>query len=154
MRLVVDASSGTIAQRIDYDVWGAVTADSNPGFQPFGFAGGLYDRRTTLVHFGAREYDPATARWLQQDPIGFAGGDANLYTYVGNDPVNAIDPTGLFIDTLFDLGFVAYDLYHLHADPCNAGEHLTALGLDSLAVLLPFVTGAARHSRQFAPICG
>jgi hypothetical protein len=40
---------------MDYDAWGNVLLDTNPGFQPFGFAGGLYDRDTRLVKFGARE---------------------------------------------------------------------------------------------------
>ena len=44
VRLVVNTTTGAVAQRIDYDPWGRVTADSNPGFQPFGYAGGLYDR--------------------------------------------------------------------------------------------------------------
>jgi RHS repeat-associated protein len=80
---------------MDYDEWGRVTFDSNPGFQPFGFAGGLYDRDTGLVRFGARDYDPETGRWTAKDPILFAGGDANLYGYVKNDPVNWIDSSGL-----------------------------------------------------------
>ncbi|MEX0729917.1 MAG: RHS repeat-associated core domain-containing protein, partial [Aquisalimonadaceae bacterium] len=45
--------------------------------------------------FGARDYDPQTGRWSAKDPIGFAGGDTNLYGYVLNDPVNLIDPEGL-----------------------------------------------------------
>ena len=69
--------------------------DTNPGFQPFGFAGGLYDRDTGLVRFGARDYDPKTGRWTAKDPILFAGGGANLYGYVQNDPVNWRDPNGL-----------------------------------------------------------
>jgi RHS repeat-associated protein len=62
---------------------------------PFGFAGGLYDPDTELVRFGARDYDPETGRWTAKDPIWFAGGDTNLYAYVGNDPVNLIDYSGL-----------------------------------------------------------
>jgi RHS repeat-associated protein len=94
-RLVVDAATGAVAQRLDYDAFGQVLFDSNPGFQPFGFAGGLGDPDTGLVHFGARDYDPATGRWTSKDPLGFAAGDANLYAYAGNDPVNWLDPTGL-----------------------------------------------------------
>ena len=85
---MVDAVDGTIAQRLDYDTFGRVVFDSNPGFQPFGFGGGLMDRHTGLLRFGARDYDPEIGRWISKDPIGFAGGDTNLYAYVVNDPVN------------------------------------------------------------------
>jgi RHS repeat-associated protein len=40
-------------------------------------------------------YDPNVGRWTAQDPIGFEGGDVNLYRYVGNHPTNATDPSGL-----------------------------------------------------------
>jgi len=56
-RLVVDVATGNIAQRMDYDEFGKVTQDTRQGFQPFGFAGGLYDQDTKLVRFGARDYD-------------------------------------------------------------------------------------------------
>jgi RHS repeat-associated protein len=98
VRLVVNVNgstaSGSVVQRIDYDAWGNVTNTPTSFDQPFGFAGGLWDRDTGLVHFGAREYDPVTGRWLQKDPIRFRGGDTNLYAYVGGDPVNRIDPSG------------------------------------------------------------
>ncbi len=94
-RLVVNTTDGTIAQRMDYDEFGKVTQDTNAGFQPFGFAGGLYDRDTGLIRFGARDYDAVTGRWTGKDPIDFSGADVNLYAYVGNNPVNFIDPTGL-----------------------------------------------------------
>ena len=94
-RLVVNTSDGSIVQRIDYDIWGNVTNDTNPGFQPFGFAGGVYDRDTGLVRFGARDYDPETGRWTAKDPIGFLGGDTNEYGYVIEDPLNWIDDHGL-----------------------------------------------------------
>ena len=65
-------------------------------FQPFGYAGGLYDRRTGLERFGVRDYDPGTGRWIEPDSILFAGGGTNLYAYADNDPVNYIDVTGLW----------------------------------------------------------
>jgi RHS repeat-associated protein len=83
-----------VVQRIDYDEYGVVLSDSNPGFQPFGYAGGIDDREAGLVRFGARDYDPLTGRWLTKDPIGLAD-DLNLYAYVKSVPVSAVDPTGL-----------------------------------------------------------
>ena len=63
---------------------------------PFGFAGGLYDSNTKLVHFGFREYDPAIGRWFSKDPLLFGGGASNFYGYVLQEPVNLVDPLGLF----------------------------------------------------------
>ena len=94
VRRVVHTGTGTIWQRLDYDEFGVVFRDSNPGFQPFGFAGGLYDPETYLVRFGWRDYDPRIGRWTAKDPIHFRGGDTNLYTYAANDPVNRVDRTG------------------------------------------------------------
>ena len=94
-KIIIDASTGALAQRMDYDEFGNVTSDTNPGFQPFGFAGGLYDRDTRLSRFGARDYDAQVGRWTVKDPIIFSGGDTNLFGYVLNDPINMIDPSGL-----------------------------------------------------------
>src|SRR5690606_5743820 len=82
--------------RMDYSPFGRVMSDSNPGFQPLGFAGGVYDSISGLTRFGARDYDAYTGRWTAKDPIRWAGGDVNLYGYVANDPVNRVDPSGLY----------------------------------------------------------
>jgi RHS repeat-associated protein len=95
VRLVVNVANGTVAQRLDYDEFGRVTVNTNPGFQPFGYAGGLSDDQTDLVRFGRRDYDPTSGRWTTKDPIRFGGGEENLYVYVGNDPLTWSDPTGL-----------------------------------------------------------
>lgn len=54
----------------------------------------MYDPETGLVRFGARDYDAYAGRWTIKDPIGFEGGDVNLYRYVNSDPVNYVDPEG------------------------------------------------------------
>ena len=93
--LVVNSSTGAIAEQLAFDEFGNVLSDTNPGFQPFGFAGGLYDQDTGLLRFGARDYNPKVGRWTAKDPILFDAGDTNLYGYVLNDPVNWLDPSGL-----------------------------------------------------------
>jgi RHS repeat-associated protein len=94
VRLVVNAATGAIAQRIDYDEFGIVTMDTSPGFQPFGYAGGVYDAQTRLVRYGTRDYDAETGRWTAKDPVRFEGGDVNLYGYGLGDPVNLFDRSG------------------------------------------------------------
>lgn len=95
LRFVIDTATGAIAQRIDYDEFGSVLLDTNPGFQPFGFAGGVYDSQTRLVRFGARDYDAQSGRWTSKDPLFFAGNQPNFFAYVSSDPINFIDPSGL-----------------------------------------------------------
>lgn len=53
------------------------------------------DAYTGLVRFGARDYDARFGRWTSKAPILFGGKQTNLFVYVGNDPVNYVDPTGL-----------------------------------------------------------
>lgn len=100
-RLVVQAETGEVAQRMDYDEFGRVVLDTNPGFQPFGFAGGLYDPDTGLVRLGARDYDAETGRWQAKDPLLFHGAQLNLYLYAAGDPVNLTDPTGCGPNALY-----------------------------------------------------
>ena len=109
-RVIINVATGEIVQRMDYDEFGKVILDTNPGFQPFGFAGGLYDPMTGLVRFGGRDYDPEVGRWTAKDPIGFLGGDTDLYCYVGNDPVNYIDLDGLARGDWWDLRTYLPDL--------------------------------------------
>jgi len=94
LRAVSDTNHNII-KKIVYDTFGNVLSDSNPSFKiPFGFAGGLYDSDTKLTRFGYRDYDAYTGKWTAKDPIGFGGGDSNLYGYVLGDPVGFVDPTG------------------------------------------------------------
>ena len=112
-RLVINTTDGSVVQAIEYDDWGNVLSNTNPGFTPFGFAGGLYDTDTKLVRFGARDYDPETGRWTAKDPIRFSGGDTNLFGYVFQDPVNLIDPKGEIAQEI-GIALVAGILYGIY----------------------------------------
>ncbi len=94
-RAVVKVADGSVVQRMTYDELGGVISDTATGFQPFGFAGGLYDPATSLVRFGARDYYAGAGRWTAKESLGFAGGDTNFYAYAFSDPINLIDPDGL-----------------------------------------------------------
>jgi len=135
VRLVVNSQTGVVTQRIDYDAWGKVLSDSNQGFQPFGFAGGLYDRDTGLVRFGARDYDPEIGRWTAKDPILFAGGDSNLFLYAGGDPINRIDPSGRIAWAPIALGAMVIAALAIDSSDDTAGH--IALIPAALAPLVP-----------------
>ena len=74
---------------------------------PIGFAGGLRDWTTGFVRFGARDYDPRTARFTTPDPSLFSGSPLNLYDYAAGDPISNVDPSGLACVGA-GLGAVAY----------------------------------------------
>jgi len=93
-RLVVDASTGTVVQSVDFDAWGVVLTAAGADIPTLGFAGGLYDPDTGFVRFGARDYDPQTGRWTSPEPMKTAG-ELNFYEYAGSDPVNGSDADGL-----------------------------------------------------------
>ncbi len=105
VRYVINPLSLQIVQEIDYDEFGNVMKNTNPDFQPLQYAGGLYDADTKLLKFGARDYDPTVGRWTTKDPIGFAGGDTNLYAYVGGNPMSFVDPDGRIPVPVIALGF-------------------------------------------------
>jgi len=95
-RLVIDVWTGEVVARMENDAFGRKLEDTDPGLMPFGFAGGIDDRDIGLVRFGARDYDARAGRWTAKDPIGLGGGDVQLYWYAAQDPINAIDPAGLY----------------------------------------------------------
>jgi RHS repeat-associated protein len=96
-------AAGQVVERYVYDPYGTVTVlDANwnqrAGSQyawRYLFQGGRYDPATGYYHFGARDYSPSLGSWLEQDPLGLGAGDPNVYRFVGGNPVNATDPSGL-----------------------------------------------------------
>jgi RHS repeat-associated protein len=87
-------STGAVAQSYQYDAFGNMTNGTPTITQPYTYTAREYDSETGLYYYRARHYDPIAGRFLQRDPISFAGGDVNLYAYVGNNPLYWIDPWG------------------------------------------------------------
>ena len=89
-------TGGTVLDSYSYLPFGEALTSQEAISNPFTFGGhvGVLHEGGGLFQMGARSYDPAQGRFVQPDPIGLAGG-ANLYAYVSNNPVNAVDPSGL-----------------------------------------------------------
>ena len=96
VRFLTD-ESGNIVQEYSYDVWGNLVSSSGSISQPYQYVGkeGYYrEGDLDLYLLGQRWYDEEVGRFISRDPIGEEGG-LNLYVYVGNNPVNLKDSTGL-----------------------------------------------------------
>jgi len=86
-------SSGTVVEHADYDAFGR-RLDAPAVDAVFGWTGRYRDPLTGLQYNTARWYNPETGRWMSEDPIGFAAGDANLNRYVDNQASSLTDPEG------------------------------------------------------------
>jgi RHS repeat-associated protein len=93
VREVVDGI-GALLARYDYTPYGVRSRITGTYESEKGYTGHDYHASSGTVLTRYRAYDPQTARWLSVDPLGESGG-MNLYGYVGNNPVNAVDPLGL-----------------------------------------------------------
>ena len=105
-------------------------------------------QKLTSITTEARYYDAAVGRFLSEDPIGFDGGDANYYRYVGNSPTTATDPTGkiawipivIGVCRVASAAYDAYDSYNTLTDP-------DASGLEKAYVIGSAVSGTRGVSR-------
>jgi RHS repeat-associated protein len=87
-------SAGTLANTYTYDAFGKLTTSTGSLTNPFQFTGRDLDAETGLRYYRARYYDPISGRFLNEDPVKFAGG-INFYEYAENEPSSETDPSGL-----------------------------------------------------------
>ena len=88
-------NGGNVANHVRYDSFGQMVSQSNPTIESrYGFIGRELDTETELYYYRSRYYNPGMGRFIGEDSVGFGGGDANLYRYVGNSPVNGVDTSG------------------------------------------------------------
>ena len=109
--LALTDSTGTLQSESTYEPFGNATV-SGPSI-PFQYTGRENDL-TGLYYYRARYYNPQIGRFISEDPLDFAGGDVNFYAYVGNNPIDRIDPTGEFAvlgSLIGGLGNLSYQLY-------------------------------------------
>ena len=89
-------STGALVRHVEYTAFGRHANGTAPITDfLFGFTGRPFDDATGLYDYRARWYDPEVGRFASEDPLGFAAGDANLYRYVGNSPIDYVDPSGM-----------------------------------------------------------
>ena len=101
-------SAGTVVDTYAYSPYGVLLASTGSDVNPFryGGQGGYYtdaNNPTGTILCGLRWYLPAIGRFLNHDPIEYAGG-ANLYAYCGGNPVGSLDPLGMDGRTWFSWG--------------------------------------------------
>jgi RHS repeat-associated protein len=123
--VAVVTPSPTVIERYMYDPygsptfltsnWSPVTTVGSLYFMVYLFQGGRFDPNSGNYIFGKRDLNPALGRWMENDPLGFGGGDLNLYRFAGNNPTNYTDPTGEFVPLIIGLGVLAFELYGLYA---------------------------------------
>jgi RHS repeat-associated protein len=92
---VLTDDQGQIVWKGDYRPFGEVDIVVEEVGNDFRFPGQYFDKETGLHYNYYRYYHSDIGRYLRTDPIGFGGGDVNLYAYVANNPVNFVDPMGL-----------------------------------------------------------
>jgi len=151
-RFYSGTGDGLAQKTVVYDAFGKPWWDQTSSGTMFttpdppGFAGqwGAYtdhetrpsSENTPLVLMGIRYYDPITARFITRDPmLGI-----NDYAYCGNNPVGRVDPDGQVLETIADIGGIAWSIYDLIKNPSWAG--VGYLAWDITAAAMPFVPGS------------
>ena len=120
-------STQTITDTFSYYPYGEVASRTGTTTTPFQFLGtlGYYRDSASRTYVRARTLNTAQGRWMTQDPIGFKGGDINLYRYVANRPTVLTDPSGLLVSichrpTVGSLSNAMFSHWFIQTTVCGA----------------------------------
>jgi RHS repeat-associated protein len=117
-------SAGVTAKSYSYDAYGSILESPGSVEQPYTYTGREFDSESGLYYYRARYYDPGTGRFLQKDPLGFDGGDLNVYSYAGRSPLQFVDPFGLRVEWgnfVLNNPLVRSNLIQLNQNIVNSG---------------------------------
>lgn len=146
--LALTDSTGAITTSYTYEPFGRTTTSGASSTNTVTFTGREDDPASGLIFYRARYYHPTFGRFISEDPLGFAAGDPNLYAYVGNDPMNNTDPSGMVLDTVIDVVSIGVGIGMLvTGGRKNFDENLQVLTLDVIGAFIPFVTGLGAGRR-------
>ena len=130
-----------------YTPFGTIANQIETISQPFTFVGqmGVMAEPNGFSYMRARYYDPAVRRFISEDPIGFDGGDLNLYAYVGNNPIIFTDPSGLCGQSLWNYVDNAASAWSTMIDYASLTKAITPAGaaISSTSLILDKVDVAS-----------
>ena len=149
--------TGTLTAQYVYTPFGVEDAYNASG-NPFRYTGRRLDAQWGIYYYRARYYDPQIGRFLETDPAWYVD-SMNLYAYVQNDPVNNIDPTGMFeaflkADFRLSAGFggrisVEVNIDFTNGEISGAGSIGGSLGLKAKGKVVGGVRSATREGNDF-----
>lgn len=128
---------GYLRTAYTYSPYGEVSAEGDVT-QPIQWSSEYNDTETALVYYNYRHYNPVDGRWIGREPLN-EHEEWNVYIYVQNKPINNFDVTGLFIDTVWDVGNMLWDVGEIVVGAVTGNKEMMETG----AVNLAFDTAAA-----------
>jgi RHS repeat-associated protein len=145
--IAITDSTGAVVGTFAYDPYGNRTGQTGTVSSPIGYAAGYSDSETGLVYLINRYYDPSTSLFVSVDP--YVGATAQAYAYAGSDPMNSVDPLGLWCWPKSACN-AAHAVVHAGGQAVGGASHYVGAHAGEISA----VTGAAAVGVAFIPVVG